>query len=88
MLKSFKYVGDRLGFMAPSQNCPECGGSLQLIGEERKVFDPDPSNMTEGEMAEQMAAQMGGAFEEGIHGSTISIFSCEECGETQMEENQ
>lgn len=58
---------------------------MELVGEARRVFTPDPETMTDGQLAEQQAAQMGGPFEEGIHGATTRFFECPECGETAEE---
>lgn len=68
--------------MSVKGTCPDCGGDLQLVDQQRRVFQPDPETMTDGQLAEQYAAQMGGAFEEGIHGVTTRVFECDECGKT------
>jgi len=42
--------------------------------------------MTEGQWAEQQAAQEGGFFEEGVHGETLTAMYCFDCliGEPQV----
>lgn len=71
--------------MPSPMTCPDCGGELSVIGRERDVFRPDPETMTEGQMAEQMAAEMGGFYEEGVHGVITIRYSCDDCG-AQWEE--
>ena len=51
------------------------------VRQNRRIFDPDPETMTDGQLAEQHAAQMGGPFEEGIHGWTTRTYECTDCGE-------
>ena len=70
--------------MVEKGQCSVCGGELELVRQTRQVFRPDPETMTDGQLAEQRAAQMGGAFEEGIHGVTTRVYVCKECG-TRME---
>ena len=67
--------------MSGKQPCPKCGAEMKEISQYRHVFRPDPETMTEGQLAEQFAAEMGGAFEEGIHGFTSHRYRCEKCGE-------
>lgn len=52
---------------------------MTYVEQRRKVFTPD-MDMTDGQLAELHAANMGGPFEEGVHGTTLDHFECEECG--------
>lgn len=66
--------------MTTTQTCTDCGGEMDCLGQRKRVYRPDPTTMTDGQMAEQMAAEMGGPFEEGIHGETTIAYRCSECG--------
>lgn len=70
--------------MATNRECPECGGSMKVVNEYREVFHPNPDTMTDGQLAEQMAARMGGHFEEGVHGTTVQVYECDDC-QTQLQ---
>lgn len=59
--------------------CPGCSNPLTLIGSHKRVYEPDFETMTEGQWAEQQAAQQGGFFEEGIHGETLTVTYCFDC---------
>lgn len=66
--------------MSRERTCSGCGEEMKLAGQFRQVFQPDPATMTDGQLAEQLAAEMGGPFEEGIHGTTTRVYECPECG--------
>lgn len=66
--------------MSDDMSCTECSGKMKAVGRERHVFQPDPETMTDGQLAEQHAARLGGFFEEGVHGSTAQVYECRECG--------
>lgn len=66
--------------MQQNETCGECGGELRRIRAVRSVFEPDPGRMTEGQFADQVAAQLGGFYEEGVHGTTVRVFRCVDCG--------
>lgn len=59
--------------------CPDCSGSLVLLGTHKRVYETDFETMTEGQWAEQQAAQEGGFFEEGVHGETLTVTYCFDC---------
>lgn len=65
--------------MALDPTCPECSAKMTCVEQRREVFTPDP-DMTDGQLAELHAANMGGPFEEGVHGTTFYRFECKECG--------
>lgn len=66
--------------MTETETCAACSGEVELVRQTRQVFRPDPETMTDGQLAEQQAALMGGAFEEGIHGVTTRVYVCKDCG--------
>ncbi|MFC6756359.1 MULTISPECIES: hypothetical protein [Haloarcula] len=66
--------------MQPDDSCGECGGELTQVRAVRQLFEPDPTTMTDGQLADQLAAGMGGFYEEGVHGTTVRVFRCEDCG--------
>lgn len=66
--------------MTSDVTCLECAVEMQQVGETRRTFEPDPETMTDGQLAEQYAAEMGGPFEEGVHGMTRRVYECPECG--------
>ena len=61
--------------------CTECGGHLEYVGKNKRVYRTDPEMMTGGQMADQFAAELGGFFEEGVHGETTYIYACMNCGQ-------
>jgi len=65
--------------MNTDKTCSDCGGQIEFLGQNRRVFQPDPETMTDGQFAEQVAAGMGGPFEEGVHGETSRMYQCTEC---------
>jgi len=65
--------------MSETRSCAECGGDLTFVDERRRTFSPDPETMTDGQLAEQYAAEMGGPFEEGVHGVTERLYRCSDC---------
>lgn len=65
--------------MNETRDCGECGGDMEFVDERRRTLRPDPETMTDGQLAEQYAAQMGGPFEEGVHGVTERLYRCPEC---------
>ncbi|MFD1586756.1 hypothetical protein ACFR9U_07165 [Halorientalis brevis] len=67
--------------MPRTQPCPECGTGMEYQGNERRIFEPDPETMTDGQLAEQLAAKMGAHYEEGMHGVTIEYYHCPKCNE-------
>ncbi len=60
-------------------DCPRCEEEMRKLGEDQFTYDADPKRMTEGQFADQLAAQQGGFFEEGIHGETITVTYCFDC---------
>lgn len=59
--------------------CPSCSESLVRVGTHKWVYEPDSDTMTEGQWAEQQAAQEGGFFEEYVHGETLTAVYCFDC---------
>ncbi|MDG5775192.1 hypothetical protein QA599_01940 [Haloarculaceae archaeon H-GB1-1] len=59
--------------------CPNCSEPFVLVGTHKRVYEPDFETMTEGQWAEQQAAQEGGFFEEGVHGETLTAMYCFDC---------
>lgn len=62
-----------------SWDCPKCNQPMVALGQNRFTYEPDMQEMTEGQFAEQVAAQQGGFFEEGIHGETLTVSYCFGC---------
>lgn len=60
-------------------DCPVCSDPMVLIGAHKRVYEPDMETMTEGQWADQQAAQQGGFFEEGVHGETLTALYCFNC---------
>lgn len=60
-------------------DCPICEEPLVLIGTHKRVYEPDFETMTEGQWADQQAAQQGGFFDEGVHGETLKASYCFDC---------
>jgi len=59
--------------------CPDCSEPFVLIGTHKRVYEPDFETMSEGQWADQRAAQEGGFFEEGVHGETLTVMYCFDC---------
>lgn len=62
-----------------SWTCSTCGNMMRIIGRDLVVYDADPVAMSDGEYADQLAAHLGGFFDEDIHGETISVSYCFDC---------
>lgn len=65
--------------MTDHEKCQSCDGEVELLDRARRTYTPNPAEMTDGQLAEIRAAEMGGPFEEGVHGETISTYQCTEC---------
>ena len=61
------------------ETCPDCGEDVAYLGTEQRTYRPDMNSMTEGQFADQVGAEMGGDFQEGIHGETVKKYLCESC---------
>lgn len=59
--------------------CSDCSEPLVIVGTHKRVYEPDFETMTEGQWAEQQAAQEGGFFEEDVHGETLTAMYCFDC---------
>lgn len=60
-------------------DCPECGDEVLLLGVNKYAYDPYDENLTEGQMAEQIAAKKGGPFDRGVHGEYVRLGCCPNC---------
>lgn len=79
-LKEMALSSAQEGYNQESEwNCPICEEPLVLIGTHKRVYEPDFETMTEGQWADQYAAQQGGFFDEGVHGETLKASYCFDC---------
>ena len=65
--------------------CKHDGSEMELISQERKMPEPDDMNMenlTEGQMADYMAAEESGNF--GDWAIVEKTYKCPKCGEIRV----
>lgn len=67
-----------------NEDCSECGISMKIIRREKELPECDMDDMTEGQMADYMAAEMSGAY--GEWEIDVVTYKCPKCGKIEIVE--